>query len=269
MDEQILEILRQQLTELQEIRRKLDILIQTGGGGPQESPNRISEPVRKSSASGKILDTLLGHLTTRKEDRSGSPLPQPSRAIASPSPALLNELKEAIISVLFEAGTPMTFEKIFQKLQQEGASLPADRPKLYVRKLLYNPKLFRMVRGTFSLVEGIRPGVVLPADSAPVVSDAESAAPIEASKPYLLSFSDDISDDMAEVADPCATGEETPALSIPPSQDLSPTEPDFRAKPLRPSETQGQGSVIPPGHYTRTLEALLGSDATQPSSSEG
>ena len=193
---------------------------------------------------GKVFDTLFGKSGEKKETSRSS-----SAAEAPPKGARLegsDELRETIISILFEAGVPMTFEKLYQKLQTSGVQLPEDRPKLVVRKLLYSPKLFRMLRGTFSLAEGIHPGGVLPAEG--VEADVAEAGATDQAAEADQAAADAQDTNVAEPEQPVAEEREAPPPEPPPPAAPAPAAPRVGV------------SAIPPGHYTRALEAILGTD---------
>jgi len=64
----------------------------------------------------------------------------------------VQHLENSIIGIMKTKNEPMSFEEIYAALEKSGISLPADKPKLVVRKLLYNPKRFVTVKGMFTLL---------------------------------------------------------------------------------------------------------------------
>jgi hypothetical protein len=82
--------------------------------------------------------------------------PKPADANAQPKPAeaeslARHELKDAVIAVLRETGKPMTVEAIHNRLRERGARVPSDKPKLALRKILFNKDLFTVERGAYVL----------------------------------------------------------------------------------------------------------------------
>jgi len=59
----------------------------------------------------------------------------------------LSPLESAIIKVMTEKGLPMGFDAIYAALEKSGAPLPADKPKLVVRKILFNARRFNTLKG--------------------------------------------------------------------------------------------------------------------------
>lgn len=70
-------------------------------------------------------------------------------ALATPAAdaAGLSSLESAIIKVMTEKGLPMGFDAIYAALEKSGAPLPADKPKLVVRKILFNARRFNTLKG--------------------------------------------------------------------------------------------------------------------------
>ena len=60
-------------------------------------------------------------------------------------------LRDAVVRILTQAGTPLDIEMIFKKLEENGAPLPADKPKLVLRRLLHTAGLFQVVKGKFAV----------------------------------------------------------------------------------------------------------------------
>jgi hypothetical protein len=59
-------------------------------------------------------------------------------------------LQDATVAVLKAAGTPLDFESVFKKLEEAGAPLPAEKPKLVLRRILYDKNTFDVVKGKFT-----------------------------------------------------------------------------------------------------------------------
>ncbi len=71
----------------------------------------------------------------------------------------------------------MGFEDIFAKLEAEKAPLPDDRPKLAVRKVLYNKSLFSVKNSFYTLVEDAAPPPEeSPAPAAPPPAPSQTTA---------------------------------------------------------------------------------------------
>ena len=300
MEERILALLEQQLAELKEIRARLDRLEERVTGGLASAsmpamPGDLKETPLPRPA--KIFDTVRGRLGARR----GTETPAvPSTRAPSPPPRPkvpdLRLLKEAIISTLFEAGEPMTFEKVYQILQTNRVDLPSDRPKLIVRKLLYDQKLFRMVRGTFSLADGIVPGAVLPADAPENIPEGalmgggdddnsnvamlgpdgtavgtytpESGPPEP--QPTVMMEPPAVTEAAPVAEPPGSVAEETPAETKAPAAEPMPVPPASEKPAAKPAAPQPapmaprvrSSSAIPPGGYAKALEAILGPDGT-------
>lgn len=69
----------------------------------------------------------------------------------------MEKLRDAINKIIITAGEPLDFESIFSCLQREGVSLPAEKPKLYVRKVLYEKDWFEVGKGGFFAPKGAFP----------------------------------------------------------------------------------------------------------------
>ena len=63
-------------------------------------------------------------------------------------------LKDHVVEVLSKVGKPLPFEEVYKRLEEGGAPLPPEKPKLVVRQILYNKALFQVTRGAFALVSG-------------------------------------------------------------------------------------------------------------------
>jgi len=82
-------------------------------------------------------------------------VPQPVPVLAPTGGVSSSEtlrLETVIVGLLKSKNEPMGFEEIYTALEKNGTALPKDKPKLVIRKLLYNPKKFAPVRGMFQAV---------------------------------------------------------------------------------------------------------------------
>jgi hypothetical protein len=79
---------------------------------------------------------------------AAQPAPAPEPATGGPADGTL---RDAVIRILTQAGTPLDIEVIFTKLEESGAPLPAEKPKLVLRRLLHTAGLFHVVRGKFAV----------------------------------------------------------------------------------------------------------------------
>ncbi|MBN1558128.1 MAG: hypothetical protein JW951_08280 [Lentisphaerae bacterium] len=68
--------------------------------------------------------------------------------------APVGTLKEEICSILRAGSGPLTFEDIYEGLESRGAPLPDEKPKLVVRKLLYDRGTFEVSNGRYTLKGG-------------------------------------------------------------------------------------------------------------------
>jgi hypothetical protein len=60
-------------------------------------------------------------------------------------------LRDHIMRVLRQATVPLDFEAVFKKLEESGAPLPGEKPKLLLRRLLYDKNVFNVVGGKFTI----------------------------------------------------------------------------------------------------------------------
>jgi len=81
--------------------------------------------------------------------------PRPSPAPAAPKDRASMTLKDHVVAVLSAADTALPFEEIYKRVEENGAPLPKEKPKLVVRQVLYNKALFQVMRGAFSLVPNL------------------------------------------------------------------------------------------------------------------
>jgi len=89
--------------------------------------------------------------------------PRPAAAPAAPKDRASMTLKDHVVDVLEKAGKALPFEEVYKRLEEGGAPLPKEKPKLVVRQILYNKALFEVARGAFTLV----PGAAAPAATPP------------------------------------------------------------------------------------------------------
>lgn len=69
----------------------------------------------------------------------------------------MEKLREAINKIIITAGKPLDFESIFRFLERDGVSLPAEKPKLYIRKVLYEKDWFEVGKGGLFAPKGAFP----------------------------------------------------------------------------------------------------------------
>ncbi len=70
--------------------------------------------------------------------------PAPKAAPAA-SGANGGSLRESILAVLRASGTPLSFDEIYAGLEAGEYTLPPEKPKLVVRRILFNKTAFKMV----------------------------------------------------------------------------------------------------------------------------
>jgi len=88
--------------------------------------------------------------------------PQAAQSVSSSS---YQKIREYAVSALSQAGKPLTFDKLFEKISVAGCPLPSDKPKVVVRKVLCNsPDVFSVTnKGLYTIVEGYVPQAPVPA----------------------------------------------------------------------------------------------------------
>jgi len=69
----------------------------------------------------------------------------------------MEKLRDAINKVIMSAGKPLDFETIFSGLQRDGVTLPPEKPKLYVRRVLYEKDWFEVGKGGVFAPKGAFP----------------------------------------------------------------------------------------------------------------
>lgn len=123
------------------------------------------------------------------------------------------QLRASIADMLNASGKPMTFDNIYAEMESSGVSLPASKPKLVVRKVLYDAKYFESSGGLFSIVDGAEfeavqaaPVAVAPEPGKDAVPVAAPVAPASVPEIKLTPVNDDESEDAAiAVAKPIET----------------------------------------------------------------
>ena len=60
------------------------------------------------------------------------------------------DLRDCLIGVLKQAAAPMEFEAIFKKLEERGAPLSMEKPKLLLRRMLFDRNTFDVVKGKYT-----------------------------------------------------------------------------------------------------------------------
>lgn len=67
-------------------------------------------------------------------------------------------IKDRIINILAYSEDGMTFPKLYAALEEDGCPMPRQKPKLVIRKALYNKTYFDILKGgVFLLAEGVAP----------------------------------------------------------------------------------------------------------------
>ncbi|MBA4386492.1 MAG: hypothetical protein C0404_00845 [Verrucomicrobia bacterium] len=76
-------------------------------------------------------------------------------------------LKDAIVEILSGTDKPLSFEKIYERLEASGFPLPAEKPKLMVRQVLFNRAVFTVTTtGMFILANPAVAQQVVPVQQA-------------------------------------------------------------------------------------------------------
>jgi len=273
MDEEMRELLTEQLAELRVIRSQLDAVESTY----KQIAEKLGMTAKKAAGSnlaaglGKTLGNVLSKAkatavaaaprsASKKKTTASAPEEKPTRTNTKStetdtkstktdtkstktdlSPAndtgVMEGVKNAAITLLLESSKSMNFEDVFAKLRSSGVRMPAEKPKLIVRRLLYNTKYFSMHKGYFSLKEGVRPT----SGSAP--EEAASPPDVPATDAAMTSTSETthgdemlVLDSSARMEGAASASQELPEEDVP-VEPASP-EPDLlSATPLR----QGAG----------------------------
>ncbi|MFC1497303.1 hypothetical protein ACFLS1_02370 [Verrucomicrobiota bacterium] len=152
-----------------------------------ELPLPVTKPklvVRKVLYDESIFESKGQGLFVVKEDASvsSSPTAKPKAEKAEKAEKEEKEekakkpkksLRGRVMAVFAEAGKPLNFEQVFARLQEDGLPLPVAKPKLVVRKVLYDENTFESKsKGLFVLKEGI----ALEADSFEPVKKKETVS---------------------------------------------------------------------------------------------
>jgi hypothetical protein len=73
-----------------------------------------------------------------------TPTPPVTAAVAS-APTGGGSVRESIVAVINASGKALAFDEIYAGLEAGGYKLPAEKPKLVVRRTLFNKAVFNMV----------------------------------------------------------------------------------------------------------------------------
>ncbi len=133
-----------------------------GGGKPAGSPffkpglGPIPKPGQKSLKSPIAIPGMK------------QPAPATPQTVSS---ANYQTIREHAVSALMQAGKPLTFDGLFDKMVAGGCPMPADKPKVIVRKVLCNsPDVFSVTnKGLYTINESYVP-------EAPQAGPVEQAA---------------------------------------------------------------------------------------------
>lgn len=107
------------------------------------APEKPAEPEKPAAAPASPTPA-----SATPETPPASPAPAPAAAAPAAAPATApkaGKLKESIQTVIREAGKALTFDEIYAALEAGGHELPEQKPKLVVRKTLFNKAAFKMV----------------------------------------------------------------------------------------------------------------------------
>ena len=170
-----------ELQEMMEIRKKMDKLLaryneiagKPSGDVPFASPSEKTskpEPVDLSPAKPKVekkeekaeekkkkpqIDKIEQPKEELAKEAEKEPEKEPESKKEEPKPSEAKDgmkTSDKLSAILKDAGKPMSFDKIYDALEKSGYGLPKDKPKLVVRKVLYNPKNFKRVgKGDFDI----------------------------------------------------------------------------------------------------------------------
>ena len=150
---------QEEIAELAEIRKKMEEL-QARYDALVARAHPLGRPGLAPLVEVQVSDSTASAAVPSTAPTPPAPAPSPAATAPStpvPTPASSTKplaglkLSEAVVAVLREAGHPLSFEAIFKRLQEDGALLPAEKPMLAVRQVLYNQKLFTVERGRFRL----------------------------------------------------------------------------------------------------------------------
>lgn len=121
---------------------------ENGAAGRTEAPvaqEKAPEPAAPSQPASSSEREISGSSVTPSFSSIPSAPSSPSRWLEGMT------LRQAVIAVLRKAGRPLTFQQVYQELQAGGAPLPAEKPMLKVRGVLYNTDTFVIRHGAFEL----------------------------------------------------------------------------------------------------------------------
>lgn len=199
----------QELAELLEIRRQMSVLqarydaivARSGAGASLSLSNAGNVPTTISSPA-VSRPAVPERAVTAPVPPASSPAPvkAPASAMSSPvatkvpaptpvpsvpavggvtavvPPAGASPLSAALMGIISKAGKSLSFEEIYKRLEQDYPALvPADKPKLVVRKVLYDRSYFKVVvNGLFALMDGVDSSTATTVSRVP---EAESPAP--------------------------------------------------------------------------------------------
>jgi hypothetical protein len=160
---QMLEI-RKQMDHLQ---HRYDAIVKAAHARLAAAPGGAAAPAPKPDTPGReeprpaIPQAAAPAPAPAKSDAAGAGASktEPERPAAPSAPALKGSpaaeakggsLKDAVVAVLKAADAPLDFETVFQKLEEAGAPLPEEKPKLVLRRILYDKNAFDIVKGRFT-----------------------------------------------------------------------------------------------------------------------
>ena len=166
MDQKMRLLTVEELTELAEIRKKMDAL--------QARYDQLTSKLDKKKATapaGQVASQGQKMRVEKTPEKSPAKEPEKSHPTVpgdvpatGPAKATQTEphrvppcepgkktLKESVRDALLKSGKPVSFDEIYRQLEANGAPLPADKPKLALRKVLYNRQQFKVENGRFTL----------------------------------------------------------------------------------------------------------------------
>ena len=118
------------------------VMAQPAAARPVQPAAASVQPVRPAVPASQLPP---GELETKR-----IPAAPPRPTVPPKDPANMT-LKDHVVDVVTKAGKPLTFEDVYKRLEEKKAPLPADKPKLVVRQMLYNKALFQVVHGAFAI----------------------------------------------------------------------------------------------------------------------
>ena len=102
----------------------------------------IQRPVAASTAPGPSSAAARSYATTVP---AKSKTDEPERITIDSS--ITSNVRHTLVRILTESAKPLPFDKIYASLESTGTKLPSEKPKLVVRKLLYDKALFDVAPG--------------------------------------------------------------------------------------------------------------------------